>query len=251
MGASGPGAGRDGHALHRCPRQRPDRDGCRQTHHRHPQDRRPVHAQGSVLHDPALRPSGGRPGHLSPEGVGTGGAAEVVLARRSPADAQRGSDRRIRVLGQSPAAAGPVGQRTLDRRPAARRARSGGRQAPGAGVRLLRRGSRRRGSGVPDEQVQGRAAVRPQPVAREGDVARAVPGLRAERRTADAPPGLAAAAARARMVRRGQRQMALGNPRPGRAVPRQVPGPLVPHLEGRDDRRRDEMGRRPRSPTCS
>ena len=59
--------------------------------HRHPQDRRPVHAEGSVLHDAALRPSGRRPGDLSPEGLGAGGAAEVALARRSAADAQHGT----------------------------------------------------------------------------------------------------------------------------------------------------------------
>ena len=45
------------------------------------------------------------------------------------------------------------------------------------------------------------------------------------------------------MVRRGQREMALANPRPGGTVPREVPGALVPHLAGRDDRRRDEVGR--------
>ena len=40
----------------------------------------------------------------------------------------------------------------------------------------------------------------------------------------------------------GERQMARADPRAGRAVPRQVPGALVPHAPRRDDRRRDEVG---------
>ena len=72
-------------------------------------------------------------------------------------------------------------------------------------------------------------------------VARAASGLRVERRTAHPPPGLPAAPARSWLVRRGPRQMALQHPRSGRAVSRKVPGPLVPHVERRNDRRRDEV----------
>ena len=46
---------------------------------------------------------------------------------------------------------------------------------------------------------------------------------------------------RARLVRRAQRQVPLRDPRAGRPVPREVPGALVPHLEGRDGQRRDEV----------
>ena len=58
-------------------------------------------------------------------------------------------------------------------------------------------------------EVQSRSAVRPQPVARKGAVAGADARLRAERRAADAPSGLAAAPARSRLVRRGEREVAL------------------------------------------
>ena len=81
---------------------------ARPAHARHPQDRRSVHAEGSVLHHAALRPSRSRPGNVSPQGLRAGGAAEVVLARRAAEDAQHGTGRRVRVLGQSPSAAGPV-----------------------------------------------------------------------------------------------------------------------------------------------
>ena len=53
--------------------------------------------------------------------------------------------------------------------------------------------------------------------------------------------GVAAPPARAGLVRRGERQVALADPRAGRRVPRQVPGALVPHAARRDDRRRDEV----------
>ena len=45
------------------------------------------------------------------------------------------------------------------------------------------------------------------------------------------------------LVRRRQRQVALGDSRSAGRVPRQVPGALVPHAARRDDRRRDEVGR--------
>ena len=55
--------------------------------------------------------------------------------------------------------------------------------------------------------------------------------------------GSPAAPARPRLVRRAERQVAGGDPRAGGSVPGQVPGALVPHVEGRDDQRRDEVGR--------
>ena len=89
------------------------------------------------------------PADVPPEGLRAGGPADVALARRAQADAQHGARRRLRVLGQPPSAAGPLRQRPLDRRAAARRARQGGREARSARVRLLRRRSRRGRSGVP------------------------------------------------------------------------------------------------------
>ena len=62
-------------------------------------------------------------------------------------------------------------------------------------------------------------ALSPEPLAR----------LRLQRRAAHPPPGLPAAADRARLVRRGQRQVAVGHHRPAGSVPGQVPGALVPH----------------------
>src|SRR3970282_1915431 len=47
-------------------------------------------------------------------------------------------------------------------------------------------------------------------------VARTPAGVRVERRTADSPSGLPAPAGGSRVVRSGQRQMALPDPRPGR-----------------------------------
>jgi len=75
---------------------------------------------------------------------------------------------------------GLSGQRTLDRRPASVGAAAGRREAPGARVRLLRRRSRPGRCGVSWADQQGRPAVRPQPPAREGVVARTPPGLRLE-----------------------------------------------------------------------
>ena len=46
------------------------------------------------------------------------------------------------------------------------------------------------------------------------------------------PSGPPTPAARAGVVRRGPCEVSLGDPRPGGPVPRQVPGPLVPHPQG-------------------
>ena len=186
VGAAGPGAGRDARAVHRPARNLPG-PGRRPPSARHPQDRRSVHAEGSVLHDPALRPSGGRSGGVPAEGLRAGRQAAVALARR-----------RCAACGSTELVAGfecsgnrrPLQGLSSNGRwtgvPLRDRARSGRREGGGARVRLLRRRSRRGGSRVPHAEVQGRSAVRPQPVAREGAVAGAVPRLRAERRAADA-----------------------------------------------------------------
>ena len=143
--------------------------------------------------------------------------------------------------GNRGAAPGAVRQRQVDRRAAEDGARCGRREGGGARVRLLRRRSRRRGNRVAHAEVQARSAVRPQPQSREGDVGRTVPRLGAERRAAHEASGLAAASARAGLVRRRERQVAGADPRAGRRLPGQVPGALVPHAARRDDRRRDEV----------
>ena len=97
---------------------------------RHPHDRRAVHAEGSVLHHAALRPSGDRSGDLPPEGHRAWWTSRCRCRSTSSSKMRSaGAGRRIRVLGQPPPAAGPVEQRPLDRRPAARRARSGRRES--------------------------------------------------------------------------------------------------------------------------
>ena len=58
-----------------------------------------------------------------------------------------------------------------------------------------------------------------------------------------AAPGIPAAADHPRLVRRGEREMAVRNQRPGGCVPGQVAGAQLPHPQGRDDQRRDEVGR--------
>ena len=94
---------------------------------------------------------------------------------------QHGAHRRLRVFGQPPPAPGALRQRPLDRRPAPRGARSGGREAAGARVRVLRRRSRQGGGRVPRQQLRGGAAVRPQHAARQGDVAGAAARVCAQR----------------------------------------------------------------------
>ena len=158
---------------------------------------------------------------------------------------RRRARRRLRVLGQPAAAAGPVGNGQWTGVPLQDGARQGRRQGERARVRLLRRRSaaRRKSSSARNkfkvEQQFGRSLPRDKAL-----VDRAVPRLRAERRAADQAPGRAAAPARAGLVRRrrtssGCREIIVA----GGAVPRQVPGALVPHAQGRDDQRRDEVGR--------
>ena len=97
-----------------------------------------------------------------------------------------------------------------------------------------------RGTNFDVEQQYGRSIHRERAM---GNDRGAVPRLRAERRAADQAPGRAAAPAHAGLVRRAEREVAVGHLRAGRAVPRQVPGELVPHAARRDDQRRSEVGR--------
>ena len=64
-------------------------------------------------------------------------------------------------------------------------------------------------------------------------------------------PGLPRASDRARLVRRGQRQVAVVYHRAAGSVSRQGPGPLVPHREGRDGERRDEVAGKRRHPPAA
>ena len=158
-----------------------------------------VHAEGSVLHDAALRPSRRRSGGVPAEGHGPGGPAAVAVARRAHEDGQHRARRRLRVLRQPPSAAGADRQRPLDRRAARRPCSTQPASRPSAREFVFF------GADQGEEEVEfrtqkftRRAAVRPQPAARHGAVARAVPRLRAERRAADEASGRAAAADRAR-----------------------------------------------------
>ena len=178
--------GENARPVHRHSRERPLGDAARPAPARRPDHRRSVHAEGQVRHDPALRPSGGRPGDLQAEDLGAGRSAEGAVARRAEEDGHHRPRRRLRMLGQPRSAAGAVRQRQVDRRAAQDRARLGRREGLGARVRVLRRRPRRRGNRVADAEVQARSAVRPEPDAREGAVDRTVPGLGAERRAADA-----------------------------------------------------------------
>ena len=154
-------------AVHRPPREHAGAS-RRSPAARRPDDRRSTHAARFVLHHAALRPPGRRPRRVPAEGVRPGEQAAGALARRSEEDEEHADHLRLRVLRQSSSASGAVQQRTLDRRAAEDRARSGRREERREGVRLLRRRPRRRGSRVPHAEVHGQPAVRPQPLAREG-----------------------------------------------------------------------------------
>ena len=112
-----------------------------------------VHAEGSVLHDAALRPSRSRSGRVSAEGRRPRQHAAGAVARRAQEDGQRGADQRLRVLGQPPPGAGPDRQRPLDRRAAQDRARQGRPQAERARDRVLRRRSRQGRRQLPRHQL--------------------------------------------------------------------------------------------------
>ena len=155
--------------------------------------RRSVHAEGSVLHDAALRPS--RWWTLATyqlAGLGPGRPAGLALARRSAEDGRRRS--------WSPDSSAPA----TGVRCRVSRATAGGRACrcktvlDKAGVKLEAREFVFFGADRGEEEVEWRTQkfkVEQQfgrsLHAREGAVARAVPGLRVERRAADAPPGRA------------------------------------------------------------
>ena len=183
---------------------------------------------------------------LQAEDHRAGEQPEGAVARRPEEAGQHRARRRLRVLGQPRPAAGAVRQRQVDRRPAEDGARRRRAEARGEGHRVLRRRPRRGRSRVAHAEIQGRLPLRPQPAAREGAERRAVRGVGAQRPAADQAPGRAAAPARARLVRRGQREVALGDSPAGRELRRQVPVALVPHGAHRDGRRRAE-GQRDRS----
>ena len=105
LGHPGARARRDPRALHRSAGQLQPNPHPRTAHARCPEDRWSVHPQGSVLHHAALRPSCHRPCNFCSESLRAGGAAEVVLARRTAKDAQHGARVRLRVLRQSPSPA--------------------------------------------------------------------------------------------------------------------------------------------------
>ncbi len=134
-------------------------------------------------------------------------------------------------------------QRTLDRSSAARRPAEGRRQGQRERGRLLGCGPRDRGGRVPRPEVSGGAAVRPEPAAGRGDEPRAVPRSLAEWRATHGRPGIPASAHRSRLVRGPQCEVAREHQRAGGPLSRQVPGELVPHAAGRDDRRRAEVDR--------
>ena len=119
-----------------------------------------------------------------------------------------------------------------------------GLKAERARDRVLRRrqGRRRKSSSARTkysvEQNYGRSLPRDRALG-----TRTVPRLRAQRRAAHQAPGRSASPDRSGLVWRAEREVAVADPRAGGSVPRQVPGALVPHAQGRDDRRRDEVGR--------
>ena len=180
-------AERDARPVHRHPRQRAVGHAARSPAARRPHDRRPVHAEGQVLDDAALRPSDGRHGHLQAEDLRARRPADAALARRPEEDG------RARI--SSPASSAPA---------TAGRCRGCAATASGpacrcktvldaAGVKAAARefvffgADQGRGrSRVAHAEIQDRPAVRPQPQPREGAVGRAVPRLGAERRAAHA-----------------------------------------------------------------
>ena len=235
MGVSRARPGRDAHAVHRRLGRRTVDPGRRAADHRRPPDRRPVHAERSVLHDAALRPPQRGRGRVPPARFRPGRHAARAVDGRPARHAEPRPGLRLRVLGKPRPAERPVEQRPLDRRLAAHGAAAGGRAGRGARVRLLRRRPRRGGSALARPDLHCRPAIRPQPRAGSGALGRAAPRLRAERRAPLRAPGPSVAAAGPRLVRRAERQVGRRDQRAEGSVPRPLAGPLVPHAEGRDD----------------
>ena len=85
VGPAGAGPGRNGGAVCRLARELQPEPGAGSPTVRHANHRRRDDAEGSVLHHAALRASGRRPGHLSPEGVGPGQHAGLACRSTSSA----------------------------------------------------------------------------------------------------------------------------------------------------------------------
>ena len=197
-----------------------------------------------VLHHAALRPSRRRSRGVPPEGVRAGRPAAGAVARRPAEDGGQelvagfecsGNRRPLQGASSNGRWTGVPLRTVLDR---------AGVKARGARVRVLRRRPGRGGSGVPHAEVQGRAAVRPQPDAREGDVG----ASRSWRTRSNGEPLTKHQGAPLRLIVPGWYGVAnvkwLSADSPaGRGVPGQVPGALVPHAPRRDDRRRAEVDR--------
>src|SRR5690242_3199813 len=90
-------------------------------------------------------------------------------------------------------------------------------------------------------KIHTRPAVRSQPHSRKGIVAGADVGLGFEWRTAYTSSGFSASLDRSWLVRSGQCEMAGADSCSGRCVPWEISGAVVPHSQGRNDRRRDEV----------
>ena len=172
MGAAGPRTRRDARPVHRHA-GRLSGAGPGEPPVRHPHDRRPVHAGRQVLHDAALRPSGRRSGGLPAEGQRAWStsrcrcrsttSASWAAPSSSPGSSARATGARCR--GSAATADGPACrcETVLDR---------AGVKAAGARVRVLRRRPRPGRGRVPDPEVHRRTTVRPEPDARAGAVAR-------------------------------------------------------------------------------
>ncbi len=202
--------------------------------------RRLPHAERSVLLHPALQQARDRRRGLQAEADRPGRAAHRAVAGRHQGDEAGRYRVRLRMLReQSERHAGPVVERQVHRRAAARRAEARGRAGERTRGGVLRLRSRQRGRGVPPEHVQDPATVRAQHHARERDEARSAPGLRAQRPAARPQSRFSAPRDHAGLVRRGQREMAGGSAPAGAPVPGELPGAVVPD----DARRRRERGR--------
>ena len=235
--------GENARAVQRLARELQPQPGARSPLPRHPDDERPVHAQGSVLHDAALRPSGGRSGHVPTQGHGHGRSAASLsldeLRKMGNVELVAGFE----CSGNRRPLQGLIGNGRWTGVPLKTVLEKAGLKADAREIVFFGadKGEEEvefRGQEFNVEQQYGRSLPR-----REGAGPRTVPRLRPQRRAADAASGSAAAPDRARLVRRAEREVAVADPRAGGSVPGQVPGPLVPHAQGRDDRRRDEVGR--------
>ena len=116
---------------------------------RYPEDRRPDHADRSVLLHPALQQARARRGHVPPEGDRPGrtsrSSCRLPICSAMPLGRCR---QRLRMLREQRARdAGAVVERPLHRRPAARRAAARRRRRQGARGGVLRRRQGQRGRG--------------------------------------------------------------------------------------------------------